>query len=256
MTEQEYRAADGVNKSTLWEMRKSPAHYLYLLTHPAEDTPALRFGRAIHAALLTPSAFKRDYVVAPTLDKRTKAGREAYAEWRASLPTGTEELTAEEAQTLAEMVKSIKRDPAARELLRHTRREIPLFWNDKRTGILCKCRIDALGKDTVIDLKTTADIMSFERDAWNYGYHVQAAHYLRGAEAKTGKFLKWAFIVVEKKPPYGVKIIKGTPGFIDYGDFIRAELLDRLQECRTSGEWPSYKAGEITEPKWANWEVD
>ena len=38
MTEQEYRAHQGINKSTLWEIKRSPAHYKYLLEHPIEDT--------------------------------------------------------------------------------------------------------------------------------------------------------------------------------------------------------------------------
>ena len=251
MTEKEYRSAEGVNKSTLWEMRKSPAHYKYLLEHPAKDTAALHFGRALHAALLTPKAYKKDFAVAPTGDKRTKE----YKAWKATLPEGSEEITPDDAQTVAEMVKSIRHDKEAMDLLRGTKREVPIFWDDKEIGIRCKCKIDALGKDAIVDLKSTDDIMSFERDAYNYGYHVQAAHYLRGVEAKTGKLLDWYFIAVEKKPPYGIKVIKATPGFIDYGDFIRAELLEKVQECREANEWPSYEAGEITEPRWANWEV-
>ena len=50
MTEQEYRQAEGVNKSTLWELRKSPAHYQYILTHQREDTPALRIGSPFRCA--------------------------------------------------------------------------------------------------------------------------------------------------------------------------------------------------------------
>ena len=42
MTEKEYRAAEGVNKSTLWNLRRSPAHYKYFLDHPQEDTAAFR----------------------------------------------------------------------------------------------------------------------------------------------------------------------------------------------------------------------
>ena len=255
MNEQEYRQAEGVNKSTLWEMRRSPAHYKYLLEHPEEDTQALRFGRALHAALLTPKAYKRDFHIAPEGNKRTKEWKETYAAWKASLPEGAEEITPEDAQTIADMVKSIRKDKEAMSLLRGTKREVPIFWNDKELGIRCKCRIDALGKNAIVDLKTTADVMAFDRDAYNYGYHVQAAHYLRGVEAKTGKLYDWYFIAVEKKPPYGIKVIKATPGFIDYGDFIRAELLEKVQECNEAGEWPSYEAGEIAEPRWANWEV-
>ena len=253
MTEREYRAAEGINKSTLWEMRKSPAHYKYLLEHPAEDTPALRFGRALHAAVLTPRIYKRDFVIAPAVDRRTKAGKEAYAEWRASLPDEAEEITAEDAETVAEMVACVKANQDAMTLLKGTKKETPIFWTDKTAGLRCKCRLDAWGKDWVVDLKTTADMMNFERDAYNYGYHVQAAHYLRGAEAKTGRLPKWYFIAIEKKPPYGIRVIEADPGFIDYGEYIRQELLEKVRACRESGEWPCYSAGKITEPRWADW---
>ena len=256
MTEQEYRAADGINKSTLWEMRKSPAHYKYLLEHPAEDTPALHFGRALHSAVLTPEAYLTDYVIAPSVDKRTKAGRELYAEWKASLPTGAEELSAEDAQTIGEMVEAIKGNKGVMSFLEGTRREVPIFWTDSKTGLPCKCRVDAWGDGTLLDLKTVTDAMSFERDACNYGYHVQAAHYIDAVWSQTHKVPEWYFIVIEKKPPYGIRFIRALPGFLDYGEFIRDELMEKVKECRDKGEWPSYKAGEISEPKWANWEVD
>ena len=80
MTEQEYRSAPGVNKSTLWNLRKSPAHYKFYLDNPPEDTTAMRIGRAVHAAILTPTAYKRDFVTLPAgIDRRTKAGKEEYA---------------------------------------------------------------------------------------------------------------------------------------------------------------------------------
>ena len=42
MTEKEYREHPGVNKSTLWEIRKSPAHYKWALENPSEG--AVTFG--------------------------------------------------------------------------------------------------------------------------------------------------------------------------------------------------------------------
>ena len=253
MTEAEYRADPGVNTSTLFEMRKSPAHYKYLLDHPPEDTAALKFGRALHSAVLTPSAYKKEYAIAPDVDRRTNSGRQQYMAWKAALPDGVEEITAEDAKAISEMVKSIRQSKDAMALLKGTRREVPIFWDDKKTGIRCKCRVDALGKGHIVDLKTTTDVMSFERDAEKYGYGVQAGHYLQGVKAKTGKLLDWYFIIIEKKPPYGVKVLKATPGFLDYGVFIRDELLEKVQECRKSNQWPSYRAGEIEEPRWFDW---
>ena len=91
-----YEDIDAVNKSTLWEMRKSPLHYWHL-THdtPREDTKAMQLGRAVHAAILTPTAYKRDFAVTPDIDRRTKAGKEAYeafcaeAEGKEILPART-----------------------------------------------------------------------------------------------------------------------------------------------------------------------
>ena len=97
MTEAEYRAAPGVNKSTLWNLRRSPAHYKYFLDNPREDTAAYKFGRAVHAAILTPAAYKRDFVVLPeSIDRRTKAGKEEYQAF-IEASAGKEILSAEDA---------------------------------------------------------------------------------------------------------------------------------------------------------------
>ena len=257
MTEQEYRAAGGINKSTLWEMRKSPAHYKYLLEHPTEDTAALHFGRALHSAVLTPTAFKRDFRKAPDVDKRTKAGRETYTAWKASLPDGVEEISTEDAQTIKDMVKAIRGNAVAMKLLKGTRREKPLFWTDSGTGLLCKCRIDALSSSTAVDLKTTTDASSraFQRDALKYGYHLQAAHYLNGIEAVTGNKPDWYFIAVEKSAPYAVHVFKATDQFIEYGDYMRDELLEAVKRCTESGEWSGYAADNLDAPEWAIEEV-
>ena len=257
MTEQEYRAAAGINKSTLWEMRKSPAHYKYILEHPAEDTPALRFGRALHSAVLTPTAYKRDFHIAPDVDKRTKTGKETYAAWKASIPDGADELTADEAQTVSEMVKVIRKNREAMNLLKGARRELPLFWTDPATGLRCKCRLDAYSPAAAVDLKTTTDASTkaFRRDAIKQGYHLQAAHYLNGIEAVKGKRPDWYFIAIEKTKPYAIHIFRATEQFIEYGDYLRSELMEELKRCMTAGTWPSYPFDGLDAPEWALDEV-
>ena len=252
MTEQEYRAAEGINKSTLWEIRRSPAHYRYLLDHPVEDTQALRFGRALHAALLTPTAYKREYVTAPDFDKRTKAGKEAYADWAAKIPEGSTVMTTDETNDIKEMVKAYKACADARNLLKRSKRELPIFWNDKTLGLKCKCRVDALSPSAVIDIKTTADgsLDSFRRDALKYGYHVQAAHYLDGVESLTGKRPDWYFIAIEKKPPYAVHVLKASASFIDFGAYERSVLMERLYTCMESGDWSGYRTEELDVPEY------
>ena len=130
---------------------------------------------------------------------------------------------------------------------------IPKFWTDPETGLLCKCRLDAVKPDTVVDIKTTLDASTkaFARDAYNYGYHVQAAHYLQGVEATTGHHPKWYFLVIEKKPPYCIHIFPASAKFIEQGTFERAQLMEELKRCSDADAWPSYKTEELMLPAWA-----
>lgn len=253
MTEQQYRTHPGVNKSTLWEMRKSPAHYKYALEHQTEkDTPALRFGRALHTAILQPEEFKQNYVVAPDIDRRTKAGRE---EWERFLDVnrGKDVLSQDDYDTINGMYESVWNDDTAADLLNGCLTETPLFWTDEATRIRCKCRLDAHKDGIVVDLKSCADAATsrFARDAMKYGYDVQAAHYLRGYKAKYGNNAEFWFLCVEKTPPYAVNVIKASDAFVDRGTWQLIDLMDKLKECRTHRKWPGYGRNELVLPEWA-----
>ena len=253
MTEQQYRKHPGVNKSTLWEMRKSPAHYKYALEHQTEkDTPALRFGRALHTAILQPEEFKSHYVVAPDIDRRTKSGKE---EWERFLyeNAGKEVLSQDDCDTISGMYESVWNDDAAADLLDGCLTETPLFWTDEATRIRCKCRLDAHKDGIVVDLKSCADAATgrFVKDAMKYGYDVQAAHYLRGYKAKYGSNAEFWFLCVEKTPPYAVNVIKASDAFVDRGTWQLIDLMDKLSDCRKHRKWPGYGRNELVLPEWA-----
>ena len=253
MTEQEYRQAEGVNKSTLWNLRKSPAHYKYFLENQREDTAAFAFGRAVHAAILTPSAFKKDFVVIPDgIDRRTKAGKEEYQAFL-DASAGKEILTAADAETVKAIVKAFKKNKDAVQLLKGTKREKPLFWTDDN-GILCKCRIDAYKAGLIVDLKTAqdAETETFTKEALRYGYDVQAAHYLDAYQHKESAVRpEWYFIVIEKAEPYAINILRADIGFLDYGFIRRQELIEKLKVCQDQKAYPDYGINELCLPAWA-----
>lgn len=253
MTEQEYRQAEGVNKSTLWNLRKSPAHYKYFLENQREDTAAFAFGRAVHAAILTPSAFKKDFVVIPEgIDRRTKAGKEEYQAFL-DASAGKEILTAADAETVKAIVKAFKKNRDAVQLLKGTKREKPLFWTDDN-GIFCKCRIDAYKAGLIVDLKTAqdAETETFTKEALRYGYDVQAAHYLDAYQHKESSVRpEWYFIVIEKAEPYAINILRADIGFLDYGFIRRQELIEKLKACQDQKAYPDYGINELCLPAWA-----
>lgn len=253
MTEQEYRQAEGVNKSTLWNLMKSPAHYRYYLTHQREDTAAYRFGRAVHAAILTPTAYKRDFVVIPDgIDRRTKAGKEEYQAFL-DASAGKETISAEDAQTVRAIVRAFKKNKEAAALLKGTKRERPIFWTDDN-GIRCKCRADAFKAGMMIDLKTAADAETetFSREALRYGYDVQAAHYIDGYQHTiSGIMPEWYFIVIEKAEPYAINILRADIGFLDYGFIRRQGLIEKLKACQEEKSFPDYGTNDLMLPYWA-----
>lgn len=253
MTEMEYRQAEGVNKSTLWNLRKSPSHYKYYLENPEPDTAAYKFGRAVHAAILTPTAFKRDYAVLPEgIDRRTKAGKEEYQRFVDSAD-GKEIITAADAEIIKNMVKAFRKNKDAAALLKGTKREKPLFWTDSN-GVKCKCRVDAYKPGIMIDLKTAADAETdiFTRESLRYGYDVQAAHYIDGYTNKVSSSIpEWYFIVIEKSEPYAINILKADAGFIDHGFIIRQQLIERLMKCRAEKAYPDYGMNDLILPAWA-----
>ena len=253
MTEQEYRQAEGVNKSTLWNLRKSPAHYKYFLENQREDTAAFAFGRAVHAAILTPSAFKKDFAIIPEgIDRRTKAGKEEYQAFL-DASAGKEILTAADAETVKAIVKAFKKNRDAVQLLKGTKREKPLFWTDDN-GILCKCRIDAYKAGLIVDLKTAqdAETETFTKEALRYGYDVQAAHYLDAYQHKESSVRPdWYFIVIEKAEPYAINILRADIGFLDYGFIRRQELIEKLKACQDQKAYPDYGINELCLPAWA-----
>ena len=264
ITEREYRDHPAVNKSTLWEMRKSPAHYKWALTHPQEDTPALAFGRALHMAVLQPHDFLEHYRLAPTVDRRTKAGREEYDAFLQGMRPDQEAISPDDYAVIIGMIGSITTFPAAHDILLRAETEVPVFWTDDATGIECKCRVDAMAYDTdadgqvtgitVIDLKTCADASTgaFLRDALRYGYDVQAAHYIRGVKSLGLDVpVRWGFLAIEKKEPYCANLIWAGEDFIDRGTWQLIDLMDRLKECRETDTWPGYGETQLVLPSWA-----
>ena len=254
MTEAEYRAAPGINKSTLWELRRSPAHYRHLIQHPREDTLALRLGRAVHCAVLQPTRYRREYAILPEgLDKRTKAGKEAAARFEAE-NAGRTILTPDDGAMIRGIVRSIRNTPEAVRLLKGAKREKPFFWTDPDTGLTCKCLVDAVKPGAIVDLKTTTDAgtEAFTRDALRHGYHVQAAHYIQGVQAHNAdEPIEWYFIVVEKNAPYAVNVLRADESFIDHGRWQRMELMDVLRGCIERDAWPGYGANDLVLPSWA-----
>lgn len=257
---------DAVNWSTLKLMSTSPKHYLHNLNTPREDTEALKLGRLTHAMILEPDQVVKRYAVSPKfhrgmLDANAKlkgydGGKEAAAHWdEVIVATGMEVIDADLFARARSMRDAVLCDPVARPLVTEGYAEHRLTWVDIETGIDCRARIDHLN-GVLCDLKTTRSLLTCERDSARFGYAGQLAWYFDGVAASglaTGA--EPCLLFVENVAPFDVLVLTFTEDDLAIGRRVYRAALERLAECRRTGNWPGVSNGvarRIELPSWAN----
>lgn len=245
-----YDSLPAVRRSELWEIRKSPAHYLYAVTHPKEQTAALAFGTAAHKYILEPDDFWKEYALAPEVDRRTKEGKAKWNDFITSLD-GRSPITAADYGSILAMSDAIQQNETAAALIGSGRHEVPIQWADSETGEQCKCRPDVLteynGEKYIVDYKTTTscEAGAFERSCRAYGYKLQAGMYTEGVFNETFERYKFAFVAQEKTEPYFCRVYICDDGFVNEGIDIFRDLIGIYHDCKTSGKWPGYEDKEL-----------
>lgn len=252
----EYAQIDAVNASTLKELaNKSPRHYQWLLSHPHEETAAMRFGTAVHAAVLEPDKFAKCYVGAPRkMDYRKTDDKQ----WRdEQLQSGRIILDVNDAEKIDGIVSAIQGHPFSRDLLKGGETELTLLWTDETTGIPCKGRCDLLtGNGTIlVDLKTTTDIRrnEFMRKVLNYGYALSMAFYVDGLQAQGYNIEHVYLLAVETSGPFDVAPYELDDNWLELGRAQYQEALEKLAACRERNVWPGMVPSRdwLPFPKWA-----
>lgn len=233
-----YHEGSGISNSGISEFLKSPYHFWYqYLSGQADrdETPAMKMGTAVHAAILEPELFQAEYIKAPDVDRRTKEGKAAWAE----LPSNAIALRSQEYDQVMSMCTSVRETKVARKLLADGEAEASYYV--EMDDLLCKCRPDWVTDKLIVDVKTTEDASEkgFQRSAMKYGYHRQAAYYLDIlAEYGTPKD-GFVFMVVEKSAPYATAFYYATDEMIEKGRAEYKDALDRLKRCFAQDRWPA-----------------
>lgn len=267
MTEQEYNTAKGIRRSDLWKMEDSPEKFKYFLEHPPEKTQAMAFGSACHKFILENGDFSSEYALAPNVDRRTKAGKDAWEEFLASVGDRTP-ITEDENQTMVEMYEALDRCQLAKKLI-HGKGETEqaFFWKDPETGEDCKIKTDRLVKYNrrwyVVDYKTcqSAETMRFNSEVWRLGYYFQAGMYTEGimAAKKLKKRPGFLFVAQEKKAPYSVNVIEVSEEVMNAGVAKFHELLGKYHDCNVLDNWAGY-VGDVPNdcfvPTWMEREME
>lgn len=246
----EYRAIDAANLSTLKHLLKSAAHYRHALLDTDEDTDAKKLGRCGHTAILEPEAFKARTAL---WSEGTRRGK-VWDAFRAAHATREILKPPEWDQCLA-LSAAVRANLQASALLSGGRSEVSIVWTDEETGIRCKARVDYLRPDVIGDLKTCRDASpaGFGKQAWNLGYHVQAAFYQEAVRVAFGDVRPFKFVAAETSAPYVAQVYATPDEVLEIGREQYRQLLRALKEYRERDQWPGYAETELDLelPRWA-----
>lgn len=246
----EYHRHSAVSKSHLDQIARSPLHYWARYVDPnriePEPTAAMQLGTALHTHVLELDQWDKRYITAPEgIDRRTKVGKEAWAQFEADA-AGRTVISRIDAEKVMAMGRSILSHPAAAMLLQWPgKAETTHMWIDRETGLECKCRPDWLTDDgaLIVDLKTTRDAspLGFRKSVGAFRYYVQSAWYLHGLEQATGRRPdQFIFICVESEPPYACAVYAADSEMIGLGYEHAMRDLQVLATCKQAGVWPGY----------------
>lgn len=215
----------------------------------AKENDSFRFGSAFHCFTNEPHLFRELYHVCPFNAKRGNDWESAKA---IAGGKGKIILMQRELRTIEVMSKKLWEHPDAGVLLKGSQFEVTYFSRDQETGMIKKCRVDAINHQLhgrpISDLKTTWDASeeSFKWDARKFMYGLSAAYYLEVASEFYGELLnKFYLIPCEKEEPHETTTYRvPTDTIAAAGEEIRRGLRKFEIATNNPGAWRGYELGE------------
>lgn len=260
--EENYFAWKGVSQSLLKELGKSFLHFSHALKSSGKKpSSGMRKGTGLHRAIWDLEGFKDKAARLPkgfTLAKN--ADKEEFA--RLSETLGEDWIfRAQEYDAIVGMAEEALKHKDVQTIVENVHpehQELTFVDVDERLGLdwKLKGRADAVIPDLgwVLDIKTTTDASpgGFAKSIANYGYFLQAAHYVEGLRSMGAKSFKW--IAIENEAPYAVGLYELTPEHFKIGQEYRDFLIRKLAhgiEKRLLGEHYTRGFNSLAIPKWA-----
>lgn len=247
-----------VSRSMLFEFLQRPSvfHGKYIAkTIPKKAaTDAMDLGTIIHSLTLEPQneviRFIPREIQSSDGKNTTKAAKEFVEQAKAdkmyavSLNDYTNRIKPAVESVEAELKKWIRPEDV---------REKSLRWENKQTGITCRCRPDLIcfrqEMTIVIDLKTTGEVSDdgFFRSVKDYGYWLQQSHYTEGIQATYGidTPVMFLFFVVETNAPHACRMYEIHPDDAAMADVVRIRLLEDLARRLDAEDWSDRGADKV-----------
>jgi exodeoxyribonuclease VIII len=230
LSNEDYHADAAIGSTTIKSISVSPANLYF---NPFKGSKSAQIGTAIHAALLEPAVFEREFLLKQDINTR------ASKEYKALLPTADPEkiLIGSEVETINRMIDSSRlNDDFTDYISAKGYSEVSMFATCPITGLNLKCRFDRLSDSHPypLDVKSCRDAgqRGFSQAFGQYHYHVQAAFYLYVLKLVTGRELnQFAFFAIENTAPFKNCMYYIGEDSLELGRKVMFEAMNKLVEC-------------------------
>lgn len=243
--EEYHQARDWVSTGLL--KSRLPEHYK---KSTAVSRDALDFGIAFHTTILGAGEPVVPVVASSWRGKEAKEDRDSiYA-------SGGIPLLSSELPRLDAMRDAVEAHSEAYSLLYEQTGSPEVSVFAEVDGVPSKCRFDRLLDTVGVDVKTTTakpGAHSLTRTVIDYGYDLQAVHYLEVARAAGIELERFTFVFVGKEPPHHVTVADLDAGFLERGAALRDLALQRWLHPTMVEAYPGQTGQvELVLPRWAN----
>jgi hypothetical protein len=209
-----------------------------------EESDALRFGSAFHCYVNEPHLFNSTYYVCPFNEKRGGEWKDAKA---SAHFRGQIILMQNEFESIQVMSTKLFQHPQAKQLLEGAQYEVTYFSRDAVTGLLKKCRLDAIKGKLPSDLKSTfnASEEEFSKIARRLLYRVSAAFYTEILSEYHGElFEEFYLIPCEKIEPFEIAVRPVSQDSMARGNEEVRATLDKIARIKKDpNAWKGYDLG-------------
>jgi hypothetical protein len=251
-----------------------------------DENDDMRFGKALHAAVLEPERFAASMLPRPAKPKDARKGAaagtpervawelweratKAFAATKSANPSAIPVSPDDQARIIGIREAIARHDEASVLLSPGGESEKTIIWREPITGLLVKVRVDLMRRLDAIDVYGTrlppgyydADIKTtaadspglFVASARKFGYLPQASMYLDASEALTGERMQWAWVATTAEPDrngqHGVSVYVLTDEQRERGRQIYMNQLVEALDRITRDDWtPAHRKGVHTLP--------
>lgn len=257
-----------VSPSQLKEFARCPDRWRRGYNPPGSDAKA--YGSLLDCRLLTPELFEKRYSIKPPTYTDDKGKLKPFnmnatvcKDWAAE-QAGREIVSLKEVAECDEAIARLRCDEVIASFVDASDKQVLVVaeWLDEETGLVVpiRCLLDLVPRNDTEFAKSLADLkcvrsaalIPFQRQCYQYGWHLQAAFDLDLYVAASGEDrCNWCFVIQESYEPWQPAKRLLSQDFVDIGRAEYKKHLSLYCACLKAGQWPSYDDNDEAVQGWS-----